>query len=149
MDRLAVSSGDSPAGYDPLRSAVLGSDREGVRDVNVAVVANDDGLALESFCQWLAEDQDVSRTARVTAASTPATGRMGALDIVNVTLTQVASFAGLVMAYASWRRARGATAELTFTVNGVSITVRDASPATVERLLALAEERIQQAQVDG
>jgi hypothetical protein len=117
--------------------------------MDIAVATNDDGLALESFYHWLTEDEDISRTTHVTAASTPATGRMGALDIVNVTLTQVASFAGLVKAYANWRRARGASAELTFTVNGVSVTVRDASPATVERLLALAEARIQQAQVDG
>jgi hypothetical protein len=116
--------------------------------VDIAFTANNDEPVLESFYQWLAEDDDVARTADVTMRSTPGTGQMGAFDIVNVTLTHVAGFASLLMAYANWRRARAETAEVNVTVNGVSITVKDASPETVERILAFAESLTQQAHAD-
>jgi hypothetical protein len=107
--------------------------------MRVDITAEGGGLTLHSLYHWLREDDDVVRVAELSAGSTANTGRMGTLDVVNVVLANAVGFSTLVMGYVSWRAARAETADVTFTIDGLSVTVRNASAETVQRLLALVE----------
>lgn len=105
--------------------------------MEVVITADDDTTALHSLYQWLSEDPDLVQAADVSMGSTPGTGQMGALDILNVVLPSAMSLATLVSTYVMWRKGRQETAEVTFSVDGVTTTVRNASPETVQRIMAL------------
>jgi hypothetical protein len=107
--------------------------------MDVVITAGDDTTALHSLYEWLSEDSDMVRAADVAMGSTPGTGQMGALDILNVALPNMVALGTLVSTYAMWRKGRQETADITISINGGSISVRNASPETLGRILALAE----------
>lgn len=107
--------------------------------MDVVITAGDDTTTLHSLYEWLSEDEDVVRTADLAMGSTPDTGQMGALDILNVVLPNAIAFGTLVSTYAMWRKGRQETADITISIDGASISVRNASPETLQRILALAE----------
>jgi hypothetical protein len=114
----------------------------------VTVSIEGDGEAVSQLFRWLREDDAVARSARVSVASPIGSGHMGALEVINVALTHATGVAGLALAYASWRRSRAAAPEVTFTGNGVSIKVRDASPATIDQIVQALTPQIQAGDVD-
>ncbi|GIG86939.1 effector-associated constant component EACC1 [Plantactinospora endophytica] len=109
--------------------------------MDIAITTTGNDLVLESLFRWLRETDEVARAANLEMSQSANIGRMGALEIINVTLTNTIAFSAVVMSYAAWRKAHGEMAEVTFDINGVSVTVNNASPDTVQRLLALAEQR--------
>ena len=106
--------------------------------MDVVITAGDDTTALHSLYEWLSEDQDLARTADLAMGSTPGTGQMGALDILNVALPNMVALGTLVSTYAMWRKGRQETADITISINGGSISVRNASPETLQRIMDLA-----------
>ncbi|HEY3477939.1 MAG TPA: hypothetical protein VGL02_03485 [Streptomyces sp.] len=100
---------------------------------------------LRDFYRWLRDDEDGPERVTLAHRTGEATGAMGALEIIEVVLTQSAAAANLAMQYASWRRARGAGGGGTATgpgftfrrADGLSVTVEGGSDDDVRRLLAL------------
>jgi hypothetical protein len=97
-----------------------------------------DGAELTSLYRWLRDDPDVRRDAKLTAVSTPAQrGDMGgALELVNVVLSNSIALSSLVVAVASWigsRRTSSPVVRLEY--NGVTVTIDTDSPEAIEAVL--------------
>lgn len=105
--------------------------------MTVAVTAAADNTDLDGFYQWLRDDTDVVRNAEVTCLNDPdGSGHMGALEIVNVVLSNSTALASLALAYASWRRAKGAdSGPMKFSRAGTSVVVVTGSHADVQRIV--------------
>ncbi|MGE7389020.1 effector-associated constant component EACC1 [Streptomyces sp. NPDC004126] len=105
--------------------------------------AEGSGDELASFAQWLRDEPDIHRHARIEwAAATPADGEMGgALDVVKLIVESGFQLANLGLAYAAWRATRpAATPQITVERDGVSITMTEHDPEAVARLVrALGE----------
>lgn len=108
--------------------------------MDVVITAGDDTTALHSLYEWLSEDQDMVQAADLAMGSTPGTGQMGALDVLNVALPNLVALGTLASTYAMWRKGRQETAEITISIKGGSITVRNASPETLQRIRDLGEQ---------
>jgi hypothetical protein len=93
--------------------------------------------AMSALAGWLNRDRDVTRTATVVPASSGVSGSMGACDVINVTLTHVEAISGILLAYASWRQSRSKVPAITLRSETVQVTINDASPATIDKVLTL------------
>ncbi|MEV6050273.1 hypothetical protein [Streptomyces sp. NPDC052107] len=101
--------------------------------------ASGEGLEA-SLRRWLAADPELrGEVAVVAPPGLPAPGAMGGggLDVVNVVVSNAIALGSLLVALAGWRSARPRPPQLTLERNGVVVTVHDASPETVEQVLAL------------
>lgn len=100
-------------------------------------IADDDGRVLTSLRRWLNQDPDVLRACEVTVPPNP--GRPGdqggAIDVINVVMTQGIGLANFALAYATWRRARPDAPVVKLERGGVTLTVTDGSPETVQRII--------------
>ncbi len=94
-----------------------------------------DDMTLHQLYRWLSNDSELAYEGTVEGRAPSGTGQMGALEVIDVTLTHVTSLGSLVMAYASWRAARRDSSSVTFERDGVSVTVQDASPQTIARIM--------------
>ncbi|KRV48324.1 hypothetical protein AQ490_25250 [Wenjunlia vitaminophila] len=103
--------------------------------LRISVLDADDTDALRDFFRWLRQDDDAPTDVRLVTESSP--GAMGALDVINVTLTHGVGLANFALVYAGWRRARRSRAVLTFTraSDGLSVTVEDGSEQAVRLLV--------------
>lgn len=95
----------------------------------------DDRGAISDLYRWLGQDPEVRRyaTANLDSRPEPPTA-MGAVEVINLVLSQGFTALNLALAYASWRNARPAAPPITITVGIESITVQDASEETVRCL---------------
>lgn len=104
--------------------------------IRITLAGADDGAALYA---WLRADAALARQARVTAGL-PGPDRLGALEIIDVVLTQATATASLALAVAGWRRSRPGRTSTTITrPDGTSMTVEGPPEQTalaVERFLA-------------
>jgi hypothetical protein len=111
------------------------------------VVSSADLIGLQSLCHWWMKDIDVARVADVSFGSTgDHRETQGALDVIDVILSNASAVASLAIAYASWRRAKrvGSSTLITFKVGDVEVTAADASPATIAHIadvLSAAQEK--------
>lgn len=106
-------------------------------EVRIAVAEAEREAALIDLYRWLRQDPDVRRHTPVTLApGTPGDGSMGAVDVIELIVGQGLSALNLVLSYAAWRNTRPSAPSLTITVNGGSLTVRDASEETIRRIVA-------------
>lgn len=78
-----------------------------------------------SLFRWLSRDPGTRGSARVTLAGGRAEGYMGALDVINVFLTQATGLASLAVAIASWRDSRSGPAPLRITVGERAVEISD------------------------
>jgi hypothetical protein len=91
--------------------------------------------------RWLIDDPDVRRDATVSLAGGQREN-MGALDVINVVLSNTIAFSGLVVAIASWRGVRRDPPQVQIERDGVRVTVNDASAETLRRVIeAFSSER--------
>lgn len=110
-------------------------------DVHVSVGGTSDDAALASLFRWLTQDPDVGRGAKV--AIEPSSGRPGdmggAVETLNVVLSNSIALGSLIVAVASWlgSRARGTTVHIER--NGVKVTIHDDSTEAVQRVLDALE----------
>ena len=104
--------------------------------VRLTVTAADDAAALY---EWLRTDPGLARRAEVTAGP-PEPGHLGALEIIDVVLTQATAVASLALAVAGWRRSRSGRTSVTVTrADGATLTVEGPPEHTgpvIERFLA-------------
>jgi hypothetical protein len=92
-----------------------------------------DAHAVQTLHGWLVRSPDLDADITQTSSTT---GHMGALDVIDLVLTHAVAVGGLVLAYASWRRARPDAPPIAFTVEGITVTAADASPETLDRIRA-------------
>jgi Effector Associated Constant Component 1 len=105
--------------------------------MDVMITVGGETTALHGLHRWLSEDPDLVQVGDLMRRATPNSGHMGALDVLTVVLPNAIAFAALMSSYAMWRKGRGGQTDVTFTVDGLSVTVRDASPETLERIMEL------------
>ncbi|MFE1175805.1 hypothetical protein [Streptomyces sp. NPDC058773] len=109
-----------------------------------AADAEGDGGAGEavSLYRWLAAEPELRGQARVSLeAERPEAGHMGgALDLVNVVLSNGIALGSLITAVATWRGSRPRPPQIRLERDGVVVTVQDGSPEAVERILRVWNE---------
>ncbi|WP_405583435.1 hypothetical protein [Streptomyces sp. NBC_01190] len=104
---------------------------------------NEDGVpALYDFFRWLRDDQDGPGDVRLANAAAGRPGAMGALEVIQVVLSQSTAMVSLAMQYVSWRHSRGGGrhgAEFTFAraSDGLTVAVQGGTDDDVRRMLAL------------
>ncbi|MFI6078978.1 hypothetical protein ACIA5C_46465 [Actinoplanes sp. NPDC051343] len=112
--------------------------RQGGR-MRITIAAADDVQATLRLYRWLRDDENLAADSSVEmldADDTPQ-GTMGAAEIIELVLTQGMALANLAIAYATWRQScDDDETEVTFSVDGGSITVKDGSPETIDRIIA-------------
>ncbi|MFI5915987.1 hypothetical protein [Dactylosporangium sp. NPDC051541] len=114
--------------------------------VDITTADADAADELNSLFGWLQRDEELTATAEVSRSSQE-TGYLGALDVINVVLTQGVAIANFIMVYRNWRDSRQKPPALVFKIGGVTITADDDSPehlaivrAALERALPDAAE---------
>jgi hypothetical protein len=111
-------------------------------EVSIRVDDRDDQTA-GSLYRWLALDPQVRQDATVSLTATPpGAGEMGgALEVINVVLSNGIAVGGLLIAVSSWRRSRPRPPTIRLVRDGVSVTIEDASPETVRRVVQALTDR--------
>ncbi|MET0425707.1 MAG: hypothetical protein ABW046_17700, partial [Actinoplanes sp.] len=96
-----------------------------------------------SLYRWLALDPQVRQEATVSLRpAPPADGEMGgALEVINVVLSNSIAVGGLLVAVSSWRKSRPRAPRATLEHNGVRIVLEDASPENVRRVVEALTDR--------
>jgi hypothetical protein len=109
--------------------------------VQVGLDGDSDPAAVSSLYRWLVRDPEMKQHAEVSLASGGAAGDMGALDVINIALTQAISLLSLAVAYAAWRDSRSKAPPITITIEGgASATLgRDSEENARLKLAALLE----------
>ncbi|MGW2960784.1 effector-associated constant component EACC1 [Streptomyces sp. NPDC001220] len=106
--------------------------------IRVATTAEDGHDTVSDLYRWLREDPDVRRhaTVELMPSGRPG-GAMGAVEIIDLVLSQGFSALNLAMSYAAWRTARPAAPPITITVTATDrpLTVDDASEETIRRIV--------------
>jgi hypothetical protein len=107
--------------------------------VQLTIAAENDVLATGSLFSWLRksplEDDGSTLELRVGGDGSA----MGTLDTINILVSNSVSLASLLLAYTAWRQSRRAAPTITFTVDSITVTAEDATPATVERITRVLE----------
>jgi hypothetical protein len=114
-------------------------------DVRISLggTSDDDEKGLASLFRWLGQDADVRRDAKVSIEPSPGQqGDMGgALDVLNVVLSNSIALGSLIVAVATWVGSRTSGTAVHIERNGVKVTVHDDSPETVRRVLDALDGR--------
>ena len=86
-------------------------------------VAAEGGGEADALFHWLRADAELARCAVI--ESGPAhPGQMGALEIINVVLSQATALSGLAVAVSTWRRTRPTSPAVTITrTDGQTLTI--------------------------
>ncbi|MGW3007334.1 effector-associated constant component EACC1 [Streptomyces sp. NPDC001219] len=96
-----------------------------------------------SLYRWLVAEPELRGRARVSlGAEQPEPGHMGGgtLDLVNVVLANGIALGSLITAVATWRGSRPRPPQIRLERDGVVVTLQDASPEAVERVLRVWNE---------
>ncbi|GAA1172890.1 hypothetical protein F4556_002083 [Kitasatospora gansuensis] len=91
-----------------------------------------------SLYRWLVAESELRGGAEVAlrgGGMTPGQMGEGALEIVNVVIANGIALGSLVTAVAAWRGSRSRPPQVRLERNGVVVTLQDASPEEVERIL--------------
>lgn len=98
--------------------------------------------SLTSLYRWLVQDPDVAQQADVSLESEQAVaGEMGgAFEVINAVVANGIALGSLAVACATWRAARPTAPAVRIERNGVTVTVEDASPETVRRIVDALRE---------
>ncbi|MFF4711035.1 hypothetical protein ACFY2V_06455 [Streptomyces eurythermus] len=94
-----------------------------------------------SLYRWLVLEPELRGRAKVsTATAGSEAGRMGgAPDIVDIVLGNAIALGNLLVAVAAWRDSRRRPPEVRLERRGVAVTLRDASPEDIERILGVLD----------
>ncbi|PWI14180.1 hypothetical protein DI272_08440 [Streptomyces sp. Act143] len=105
--------------------------------VVIAAPDQEDGqLLADELHDWLVDDVELHRTAKIRRVPRDAVGAMGVSDVIEVVVSQGIAALNLALAYASWRTTRPAPPGVTVTFAEGTITLTDDSPEALERVLA-------------
>ncbi|UQU62042.1 hypothetical protein COUCH_23705 [Couchioplanes caeruleus] len=92
---------------------------------------------MNSLMGWLRRDGQVARSAEIIAVPA-ANGSMGALEVIDVVVSNATGIAGLLVAYRAWRQAKRQTAPVTIVINNVSV-VHDGTDEADRRVVRAVE----------
>ncbi|MFG1955948.1 hypothetical protein [Micromonospora sp. NPDC048830] len=122
-----------------LRMAGLAYYKSVTGPLEVSIRVDDQG----SLYRWLMLDPEVRRDATVTLTpAPPKAGEMGgALDVINVVLSNGIAIGSLLVAVSSWRESRPRPPVTRIERDGISIAIEDASPETVRRVVEALIDR--------
>jgi hypothetical protein len=98
------------------------------------IIDGDEATATASLFAWLRRDQALTQHARVTHSTRDRAGAMGALEVIDVTLTHATGIATLWLAFSAWRHSRRSAPHARFEVGGVEILAKDDAPETLAAL---------------
>jgi hypothetical protein len=102
--------------------------------VSIELHDQDRSHDLVSMHHWLSRNADLVRHARVRLRSADSGPHMGAMDVIDVVLSNTLAAASLLVAYRAWRESRTDPPTVEFEINGIRIVVTDATPETLEAL---------------
>jgi Effector Associated Constant Component 1 len=97
------------------------------------VVDGGDPSAVNSLFRWLQRDRALRRGSSVSLSAQGPPGEMGALEAVNVIVTQGTALANLALAFAAWRDSRAKPVPISVTVNAQTIILGAEDPDDMER----------------
>ncbi|MDT3445596.1 effector-associated constant component EACC1 [Pseudofrankia sp. BMG5.37] len=110
---------------------------------SVIRVRADSEEAVHSFARWLRDDPDVRRHAVISLEAAEARGGEmgGALDIVSLVIDTNFQILNFGLAYLAWRATRSKPSPVRIErPDGVTVTLNDADPEVIARLLRRLEE---------
>ncbi|MFF0775875.1 hypothetical protein ACFYUK_43785 [Nonomuraea wenchangensis] len=98
---------------------------------------------LQSLRQWLLDDPEVRRHARVRLGGPPVQdGEMGsALDVIELIVDSGFEALNFALAYVAWRATRPAKPSVTIEHDGTKIVLADGDPETVEKIVRALESK--------
>ncbi|QKZ23936.1 effector-associated constant component EACC1 [Streptomyces chartreusis] len=106
--------------------------------IRISVPADESGVTVRDLYRWLRLDDDVRRHGEVQLVPAEhVSGTMGAIEVIDLVLGQAIAALNLALAYAAWRSARPEAPPVTVSVDGVSVTVRDGSEESVQRIVSV------------
>lgn len=94
----------------------------------------DDTSALPLY-RWLTDDPDVRRDATLSFASGQPGDMGGALEVINVVLSNTIALSSLVLAIATWRGSRRNSPTVEIERDGVRVMINEDSPEAIQRVL--------------
>jgi hypothetical protein len=95
---------------------------------------------LESLFAWIDADERLGMGTKIELQALPRVGTQGsAFDVINATIGDGVSLAGLAISFATWRRQNAKAPSITIERDGLRIEVSDATEETIERIIALGE----------
>jgi hypothetical protein len=106
-------------------------------------IDGEDDQAAGSLYRWLTLDPQVRRDTMVSIVSAPpGAGEMGgSLEAIDVLIGNGLAIGSLLLAISSWRTSRPRPPTIRIERDGVSITIEDASPETVRRIVDALTDR--------
>ncbi|MEU8784869.1 hypothetical protein [Streptomyces sp. NPDC048637] len=108
--------------------------------VQVSIETDDGGTALTDLYRWLRQDSELRRHAEVRLLPPRQTSSfMGAVEVIELVVSQGIAAANLAVAYATWRQGRAMGGAITITVGEVSVTVKDGSEESIRRIVELLQ----------
>lgn len=99
--------------------------------IRVQVSADEGHPGVLDLHRWLSEDPDVTAAAEFGLNSEDAPGALGALDVIDVVLSNLLAVGSLLLSVATWREARARNAETHVEHNGVSVRIESSDPEHV------------------
>jgi hypothetical protein len=102
--------------------------------VRVQVAAEDGGPGVHSLFRWLSQDPDVTPV-ELRLVGHDDQGALGALEVIDVVVSNVIALSSLLVAIATWRGARSPAAVTRIEHNGVSVHLASADTQDIERVL--------------
>jgi hypothetical protein len=92
---------------------------------------------LRSLCQWLRSEQDVSLHSLISLASgEPGVGEMGVpLEAIQLIVDGTFQALNLALAFVTWRSTRSSRPQVTIERHGTRVTLEDADPDVVKKIV--------------
>jgi hypothetical protein len=98
---------------------------------------------LQRLHSWLISDRQVKRVARVSLSSSD-DGTLGALDVIDVVLSNAIALGSLAVSVAAWREAVRARSATVFRSDAGEATMIGAGPAAVDEIAAITDPATEQ-----
>ncbi len=86
--------------------------------MELTINAGGDEQALKEFYSWLRDDVDVARSATISTAGSRESGRMGAFEVICMSIGSLTGLANLGLAWGNFLRTREETPPFTITIEG-------------------------------
>jgi hypothetical protein len=99
-------------------------------------ITSSDYPDLQSLHDWIRHDPAIARQAEIILCSSGREPeRQGALDVIDVVLSNATALAALAVSYASWRQARRPGSRTTFSSGPHQVSVRDGDTEPARRIV--------------
>jgi hypothetical protein len=105
--------------------------------IDIRMTGPDADEDLTSLREWLQEDQDIRRHARISLKmAEPRSGEMGtAFEVIQLVVGGGFQALNFALAYANWRSSKPRRTQVTIECNGTKVSLADNDPDTVETII--------------